>query len=136
MSELKTEHIREVDLPGWEDDKPFHVRLRRPSLLALAASGEIPNELLGAARELFSAGDSASLPLDKLGRLLLTVASAALVSPTLGELEAQGVTLTDEQLAAVYSYSQGGVRALAPFRAKQQNGEPAGNEQEVRRKTE
>ena len=105
-----------VQLPGWEDEHPFEAVLRRPSLLTMAAEGSIPNELIGAAQKLFCEGYDASLPLDQLGRLLRRIAAEALVEPTLEQLEAQGSRLTDMQLAAIYNFSQAGVRALEPFR--------------------
>lgn len=46
----------EVELPGWEDGSLFIAKLRRPSLMMLAAEGEIPNALLGAAAKLFNEG--------------------------------------------------------------------------------
>ena len=105
-----------VQLPGWEDDRPFEAVLRRPSLLTMAAEGSIPNELIGAAQRLFCEGYDTSLPLDQLGRLLRRIAAEALVEPTLDQLEAAGIRLTDMQLAAIYNFSQAGVRALEPFR--------------------
>lgn len=108
--------VTEVELPGWRDGEPFTARLRRPSLLSMAATGELPNELLAAAQKLFSEGYSESMPLDKLGAVLRSVAEAALVEPTLAELERAGCALTDVQLAAIYGFAQGGARALLPFR--------------------
>ena len=110
-------NITEVELPGWCDGEPFKARLRRPSLLSMAATGELPNELLSAAQKLFSEGYTEALPIDRLGAVLRAVAEAALVEPTLSELERAGCALTDVQLAAIYSFAQGGARALLPFRA-------------------
>lgn len=120
-----------VTLPGWEDGKPFEAVLRRPSVLSMAACGAIPNELLACARQLFCEGYDESLPLDKLGRLLLAVAREALVSPSLDELEENGCYLTDMQLTAIYSFAQTGVRALKYFRYGDGAAEPAGDEQEI-----
>ncbi len=117
-----------VQLPGWEETKPFTAVLRRPSLLTMAAEGSIPNELIGAAQKLFSEGYDTALPLDQLGRLLRRIAAEALVEPTLEQLEAEGCFLTDLQLAAIYSFTQAGVRALEPFRGGRGTSEPAGND--------
>lgn len=117
-----------VELPGWDDEHPFRAVLRRPSLLTMAAEGSIPNELMGAAQKLFCEGYDTALPLDQLGRLLRRIAAEALVEPTLEQLEADGTRLTDLQLAAVYNFSQAGVRALEPFRSGQHSSQPAGNE--------
>lgn len=109
-----------VELPGWGGDNDkndvFRAVLRRPSLLAMAAAGNIPNELMTAAQQLFCEGYGENLPLDQLGRLLLAVAKEALVKPTFEELDRDGCRLTDVQLAAIYSFAQAGVRALLPFR--------------------
>lgn len=48
---MRTE-VQEVELPGFGDGKPWKPKLKRLSLLGLARSGKIPNELL-------SAGDGA-----------------------------------------------------------------------------
>jgi len=125
-----------VQLPGWNDDESFEAKLRRPSLLAMAAGGVIPNELMGAAQKLFGEGFDAAMPLDQLGRLLLAVAREALVEPTFDEITSQGVQLTDLQLAAIYSFAQSGVRALEPFRQRTGSDIPDGNEQAVCVKTE
>ena len=126
----------EVCLPGWTEDEPFRARLRRPSVLTMAATGAIPNELMGAAQKLFCDGYDAALPLDQLGRLLRSVAAAALVEPTLEQLEASGCGLTDMQLAAIYNFSQAGVRALEPFRDVPVAARSAGDEQAVLGQTE
>lgn len=118
----------QAELPGWDDEHPFRAVLRRPSLLTMAAEGSIPNELIGAAQKLFCEGYDTALPLDQLGRLLRRIAAEALVEPTLEQLEAQGCRLTDMQLAAIYNFSQAGVRALEPFRTRGAAAQPAGND--------
>ena len=120
-----------MELPGWNDEAPFIARLRRPSLLAMAAQGVIPNELLTAAQGLFSEGYDAKMPLDQLGKLLISVARAALVEPEYDQLAESGVSLTDVQLAAIYSFTQSGVRALEPFRNRTGADISAGNEPEI-----
>jgi len=117
-----------VQLPGWEDEHPFNAVLRRPSLLTMAAEGSIPNELIGAAQKLFSEGYDTALPLDQLGRLLRRIAAEALVEPTLEQLEAEGCRLTDMQLAAIYNFTQAGVRALEPFRTGRTAAQSAWND--------
>lgn len=106
----------EVQIPSWDEQGTITVTLRRPSLLTMAAQGEIPNELMGAAQRLFGGEPPTALPLDKMGAMLISVAKASLTEPTYDELCKQGGTLTDMQLAAIYSFSQAGVRALLPFR--------------------
>lgn len=128
---MKYESTQKVLLPGWHEDKPFEATLKRPSLLAMAATGMIPNELMGAAQKLFNEGCDGSLEFDKLGALLIAVARLALVEPSYEQLEAADCSLTDMQLAAIYSYTQAGVRALEPFRLGAAPAESARDEQEV-----
>lgn len=113
------ENIRtdaEVTLPGWCGEA-FICVLRRPSLLALASRGAITNPLMKTARKLFYSGVSAeSGNLEEEGRILLEIASAALVKPTFAELEERGIELTDEQLIAIFQYTQAGAKALERFR--------------------
>lgn len=110
-----------VLLPGWEENSEFEAVLRRPSILALAAGGVIPNELLACAKKLFDEGVGGEIPLDELGRILNIIAENALVSPTLAELEESGVALTDIQLAAIYNFAMTGVRRLECFREVGEN---------------
>lgn len=106
----------EVSLPGWGEE-PFVCVLRRPSLLALASRGVIANPLLKTARKLFYAGVSPdSGNLEEEGRVLLEIAAAAMVRPSFAELEARGIELTDEQLIAIFQYTQAGAKALDRFR--------------------
>lgn len=106
----------EVVLPGWCGDD-FVCVLRRPSLLALASRGALTNPLMKTARRLFYAGVSAENGnLEEEGRILLEIAAAALVKPTFAELEERGIELTDEQLIAIFQYTQAGAKALERFR--------------------
>lgn len=107
----------EVELPGWEAGVPFIAKLRRPSMISLAAEGQIPNSLMGAAATLFGDG-GAKMNFQERASLFLMMARASLASPTLDELEDAGITLTDSQLAYIYNYSQTGVDALRRFREK------------------
>ena len=105
-----------VTIPGWCGDG-VEVELCRPSLLALAAAGAIANPLLKTARRIFYSGISPDGgDLAEEGRVLIEIAKAALVKPSFDELEAAGVTLTDEQLVAIFQFTQLGAKALARFR--------------------
>lgn len=105
-----------VTIPGWCGDG-VEVELCRPSLLALAAAGAIANPLLKTARRIFYSGISPDGgDLAEEGRVLIEIAKAALVKPSFDELKAAGVTLTDEQLVAIFQFTQLGAKALARFR--------------------
>ena len=112
-----------VRLPDFSDGQPFVARLKRPSMLVLAKSGKIPNQLLATAGELFVKGSSSFDPKDKnmLGNFYDTckvICEAALVEPTMQDIEDAGIELTDEQLMAIFNYTQAGTSALKSFRQK------------------
>ena len=114
LDAIKTSKIETI--PGWFGET-VEVELKRPSILALAAAGAIPNPLMKTARKLFYSGISPDGgDLAEEGRVLLEVAKAALVKPSFDELEAAGIELTDEQLVAIFQYTQLGAKALDRFR--------------------
>ena len=114
VASVKTSQI--VRIPGWCGDT-VEVELCRPSVLALAAAGAITNPLLKTARRIFYAGISPDGgDLAEEGRVLLEIAKAAMVSPVFDELEAAGIQLTDEQLIAIFQFTQLGAKALDRFR--------------------
>ncbi len=108
--------IQLVELPGFGDGKPWYAKLRRVSLLGLAKAGKIPNPLMATVTELYQTGVCKSSDLALAADVMLMMAGEALVQPTMEELEASSVPLTDEQLTAIYLYAQRGVDALRPFR--------------------
>ena len=114
LDSIKTSQV--VTLPGWCGDT-VEFELKRPSILALAAAGAIPNPLMKTARKLFYSGVSPDGgDLAEEGRVLLEIARAALVKPSFDELEEAGIELTDEQLVAIFQFTQLGAKALDRFR--------------------
>ena len=114
---IKTSRV--VSLPGWQGDgDTFECELKRPSLLAMAAAGTIPNPLMTTARKLFLDGhiDPGKGNLEEEGKVLLAMARAAMVSPSFDGLAERGIELTDEQLIYIWQFVQGGARALDRFR--------------------
>ena len=110
-----------VQLPSFSEDQPFVARLRRPSMMALAKSGKIPNSLLNTANSLFMGKGMDSNNEGALKEVLSIVdilCDAAFVEPTYSQLKEAGVELTDEQYMAVFNYTQQGVKALEPFRGE------------------
>ena len=137
MEELKVTPISElvkasqgevVPLPRFANGMEFNVRLRKPSILGLAKSGKIPNDLLVTANELFSKGGKAisdgiddSEMLKKLFDVMDVMCEASFVEPSYQQLKDAGVELTDEQFMAVFNYTQSGVINAKPTVQGQEN---------------
>lgn len=134
MSELKVTSISElkkmangeiVELPGFTDGTTFVARLKRPSMLALAKSGKIPNNLLGAANKLFigvgnvlnsSNNKNNEDALSELFDIIEVICEECFVEPSYKELKDNGIELTDQQKLAIFTYTQRGVKSLENFR--------------------
>ena len=120
-----------VELPPFGEGQPFVARICRPSMLILAKSGKIPNELLDTANNLFVNGKpDIKKDLDVLSTvydLLEVFCEACFLEPTYQELKDIGLQLTDEQLMFVFNYAQTGVRALEPFREQSKSFESLRN---------
>lgn len=110
-----------LELPPFADGCDFVALVRRPSMLRLAKEKKIPNTLLAAAGNLFNKGskaadDNKESMLEDMYNIMEVICEAALVSPTYEELKNAGILLTDDQMMAIFSYSQVGVKALESFR--------------------
>lgn len=134
MSELKVTSISElkkmangeiVELPGFTDGTTFVARLKRPSMLALAKSGKIPNNLLGAANKLFigvgnvlnsNNNKNNDDALSELFDIIEVICEECFVEPSYKELKDNGIELTDQQKLAIFTYTQRGVKSLENFR--------------------
>lgn len=112
-----------VELPSFGEGQPFFARLRRPSMLALAKSGKIPNSLLATANRMFdsSLDTNSENMLKDFYMVMETILEAAFVEPTYQEIKDAGVQLSDDQLIFVFNYTQQGVRALDQFRPNGKN---------------
>lgn len=133
---IKIKTSQEVTLPGWCGEA-FNCELRRPSLLTLASRGAIANSLMQTARKIFYAGIKANenSKFDEEAKVLIEIAKASLVNPTFAELEENGIELTDEQLIAIFQYSQLGAKALEQFRKLPANSNDSDDGAEVSDKT-
>lgn len=110
-----------VKLPPFIQGQDFYAKLRRPSMLKLVQSGQIPNSLLRTANMLFSGGVNEELDRDDefmkdMFDLIDVLAGAVFVEPSWSELKQAGIELTDEQYMFIFNYTQEGVKALEPFR--------------------
>ena len=135
MSELKVTSIEElkkmakgevVELPGFTDGTTFVARLKRPSMLAMAKTGKIPNNLLGSANKLFVGVSNVLNPnnskasndaLTELFDIIEIICEECFVEPTYKDLKDNGIELTDQQKLAVFTYTQRGVKSLESFRS-------------------
>lgn len=124
IEELKKVALGElVELPPFVEGTSFVVRLRKPSMMALAKSGRIPNALMDSAAQLFNDAKTKSAKemskqdnLSKMYDLCKAMAEAALVEPTYNELCEAGIELSDAQLLAIFNYTQTGAKQLNSFR--------------------
>ena len=110
-----------VVLPPFAPTQPFVARLKRPSLLAMAKNGKIPNELLVKTNELFmndgtAVNASDDNMLKEIFSVIDTIAGEVFVQPTYKEIKEAGVQLTDEQMLFIFNYTQTGVKNLENFR--------------------
>lgn len=109
-----------VEFPSFAEGQPFVARVRRPSMMSLASEGKIPNSLMSSATELFAKGTEGMQMDDDLLKemydICRIICQASLISPTLEEIESVGLTLSDDQVMAIFSYAQAGVKALESFR--------------------
>lgn len=111
-----------VKFPDFAEGQPFVARVRRPSMLLLAKSGKIPNTLLGVANDIFDKGGTSNADIEvnentlsQMYDVMRIICDSALISPTMQEIEDAGVELGDDQLMAIFSYTQTGVESLRRF---------------------
>jgi len=100
-----------VELPAFDDNTPFVARLKRLSLLALCKAGAIPNQLLGAAQEIFEGRQKSNIK--NYADVLDVIISQALIEPAYDDVKD---LLTDMQRIAIFSYTQNCIKGLLPFR--------------------
>lgn len=115
-----------VRFPDFADGQPFVARVKRPSMLMLAKMGKIPNALLNSATQLFTKGGSGmdtknGKTLSDIYDICEVIVKASLVQPTYDEIIDSGMTLSDDQVMAIFNYTQSGAKALENFRSKQKD---------------
>jgi hypothetical protein len=128
IEQLKSYNVGQVvELPPFGDGQQFVARLRRPSMMALAKKGQIPNELLNAANSLFEKGPQGLMQkgkiemdnetMTKMFNIFDVICESAFVEPTFSQLKEAGIELTDDQYMFIFNYTQNGVQALDSFRS-------------------
>lgn len=109
-----------VQLPDFAEGQPFIARMRRPSMLSLVKIGKIPNKLLVTANELFNGKQADTDDENVLGNMfdvMEVICEVALIEPTYEEIKKAGLELSDNQIMAIFNYTQVGVDALENFRS-------------------
>ncbi|MBO0560229.1 hypothetical protein EXQ37_10880 [Clostridium botulinum] len=138
IEELKAKKYIEVELPGWDVEDTFTVKLQRVNLLDLASKGKIPNPLIGTVVGLFK-GNGPSLDdentLKTINELSELFCEVTMVEPTFKEVQ-EAIGMTDEQKIIIYNYAVHGVRTLDPFRKKPEDNKPNDNGGDVSQDTE
>lgn len=127
-----------VQFPDFGEGQPFVARIKRPSMLALAKTGKIPNSLLNTANGLFAGkgiNEKDKSALGDLFQILDVICEDCFLEPTYKDLKEAGVELTDEQLMFIFNYTQKGTKALETFRVQPQYCERSGHVQEVQKDT-
>ena len=108
-----------VKLPDFAEGQPFVARMRRPSMMALVKVGKIPNSLLITANEMFN-GKSADTDdeevMSNMFGVMEVICETALIEPTYQQIKDAGLELSDDQIMAIFNYTQVGVQALDNFR--------------------
>ncbi|WP_061321059.1 hypothetical protein [Clostridium botulinum] len=114
-----------IQLPQFSQGIPFNARVKRVSLLNLVRKGVVPNKLLSAAEELFYGKQSSkeNVDLAQMTDVMYIMAENALVEPSIEDLKNVGLELTDEQIVALFNYTQEGVSELDSFREESENTE-------------
>lgn len=109
----------EVSVPGFTSGEIITLKIKRPSLIEMAAQGRIPNPLMSTAAQLFKSGAKKEInemsdgdKFKELAEAIHCVVKAALVEPSYEELTNNGVELTDVQLLYIYDYVQTGIDQL------------------------
>ncbi|WPC42963.1 esterase [Clostridium sp. JS66] len=121
-----------IELPRFKKEIPFNVKVKRVSLLNLVRKGIIPNKLLSAAEELFY-GKQASKNVDlaQLTNVMFIMAENALVEPSVKDLQEVDLELTDEQLVALFNYTQEGLKEIESFRKESEDNKHDSNGETV-----
>nr|DAJ19445.1 MAG TPA: hypothetical protein [Podoviridae sp. ctgHy19] len=115
-----------VQFPDFAEGQPFVARIKRPSMLVLAKTGQIPNALLTKANSLFvgkGINDKDTGAMKDLFKILDVICEACFVEPTYQQIKESGIELTDEQLMFIFNYTQKGVQALDSFRVQSKHSE-------------
>lgn len=129
MSEiLNIEQLKEmatpvIEIPGFDNQNPIKVRVKKPSLMSMFSEGKIPNHLLGIATQMV--GGEKSKQKKQTGEektkelidLLEMYCEMCLVEPTYTEFKE---IMTDDQKEAIFEWGVGDVAKAGNFRDEEE----------------
>lgn len=128
-----------VELPPFAEGQPFVVRMKRPSMMVLVKTGKVPNRLITMANQLFLGNkkmDEKNVKLlPEMFEVFDAIVEASLIAPKYSDIKEAGIELTDDQLMAIFNYTQSGVKALERFHDEPTASLGTINEQEVLKAT-
>lgn len=129
--EFKAKATREIQIPGFDVDETFTIKIRPMSLLGMIRKGKIDNELLASVLDLFKSNEQKvklnkkaevnGLEMDvlqhpemlqNLDELMRKVAQEVMVAPTYDEVADY---LTDGQLQVIFEEAQGKIQQVKPI---------------------
>lgn len=122
-----------VELPPFAEGQPFVARLRRPSLMGLVKSGRIPNSLMKQATTLFAKGGNSlvgsnSNTITEMLDIIEVIVEESMIEPRYSDLKENGITLSDDQMMSIFTYTQQGVDYLKQFRTEREDTKRNSNE--------
>ena len=123
---IKYKNGQIVELPPFAEGQPFIARLRRPSLMGLVKSGRIPNSLMKQATALFAKGGQSlngmnANTLSDMLDIMDIIVEEAMIEPKYSELKENGISLSDDQIMSIFTYTQQGVDYLKQFRTERES---------------
>lgn len=118
LETIKAKAGIEIALPGWDND-PFVCKLKRVSVLELAAKGKIPNALMSTVVDIFEKRVQVKKEEDLKGmaEAVNLFCEMSMVEPTYEEVEDIN-PLTDDQRLAIFDFAQSGVMKIRPSSTK------------------
>lgn len=129
--EFKAKATREIQIPGFDGDETFTIKIRPMSLLGMIRKGTVDNELLASVLDLFKSNEQKikskkgaevnGLDMDilqhpemlqNLDELMRKVAQEVMVAPAYDEVADY---LTDGQLQTIFEEAQGKIQQVKPI---------------------
>lgn len=129
--EFKAKATREIQIPGFDENETFTIKIRPMSLLGMIRKGKIDNELLASVLDLFKTNEKKvklnkkavtdGLEMDVLQKpemlqnlddLMRKVAQEVMIAPTYEEVADY---LTDGQLQTIFEEAQGKIQQVKPI---------------------